>query len=83
VLGALRAKVAVRLLLLSTTNAQPPVPLQAPLQPLKVEPAFAVALRAMLVWEAKLAPQVLPQSIPVGAEATVPLPAPLLVTATV
>jgi hypothetical protein len=49
VVEVLVAKMAVRLVLLSTTRAQPPVPVQAPLQPVKVEPAAGVALRAMLV----------------------------------
>ncbi len=44
-------KVAVTLLLPLTTSAQLPVPVQAPLQPVKVEPAAGVALRATLVPE--------------------------------
>jgi hypothetical protein len=77
------AKVAVRLLAASTTRAQLPVPVQAPLQPVKAEPEAGVALRAMLIPDAKEALHVLPQSTPFGLEATVPLPVPALVTAAV
>jgi hypothetical protein len=83
VFDALRAKVAVRLLAPSTTRVQLPVPAHAPLQPVKVEPDAGLALRARLVPKAKEALQVLPQSIPLGLEDTVPAPVPALVTATV
>jgi hypothetical protein len=49
--GALRAKVAVALLLASRTTAQPPVPVQAPLQPVKVVPAAGAALSETVVPE--------------------------------
>ncbi|OGB95979.1 MAG: hypothetical protein A2Z31_02025 [candidate division NC10 bacterium RBG_16_65_8] len=78
-----RAKVAVTLLPESTTRVQLPVPVQAPLQPVKVEPEAGVALSAMLVPEVNEALQVLPQSTPPGLDATVPLPAPAVVTVTV
>jgi hypothetical protein len=42
-------KLAVTLLAPFTTSAQLPVPVQAPLQPTKVEPAAGVADRATLV----------------------------------
>jgi hypothetical protein len=83
VVGVLVAKVAVRLLLASTTRVQLPVPLHAPLHPVKVEPEVGVAERARLVPLAMLALQVLPQSTPLGLEATVPLPLPALPTVTV
>ncbi len=76
------AKVAVTLFAASTTRAQLPVPVHAPLQPLNVEPEAAVALNATLVPLLKLALQVLPQSMPVGEEVMLPLPAPALVTLT-
>jgi hypothetical protein len=79
----LRAKVAVRLVLALTTRAQVPVPVQPPLQPVKVEPVAAVALRARLVPLAALVLHVVPQLMPAGLEATVPLPAPALPTETV
>ncbi len=74
------ANVAVTLLAASSTTAHPPVPVQAPLQPVKVEPVAAVALRPTLVPLVKLALQVAPQLIPAGLEATVPVPVPALAT---
>ena len=80
----LRAKLAVRLALALTTSVQLPVPAQpAPLQPEKVEPAAGVALRAKLVPLAMLTLHVLPQSMPLGLDTTVPLPAPALLAVTV
>src|SRR5262252_506471 len=61
-------------------TVQVPVPVQAPLQPAKVEPLAAAAVRVTEVPLAKLALQVLPQLTPVGEEVTVPLPEPALVT---
>ena len=58
---------------------QVPVPVQAPLQPVKVEPAVAAAVRVTLVPLVKLVLQVLPQVIPLGDEVTVPDPVPALV----
>jgi hypothetical protein len=55
-------------------TVQAPVPVQAPLQPVKVAPVAGVAVRATLVPPVKLALQVAPQSIPLGLEAMVPLP---------
>jgi hypothetical protein len=80
VVGA--SNVAVRLVLACTTKAQFPVPIQGPLHPAKVEPVSGVAARATLVPLAILALQALPHVMAVGLEATVPLPVPLLVTAT-
>jgi hypothetical protein len=61
-------------------TVQAPVPAQAPLQPVKVEPVAGVAVRVRFVPEVKLALQVLPQSIPVGLEVTAPVPVPLFAT---
>ena len=57
-------------------TVQVPVPGQpvTPLQPVKIEPAAAVAVRVTEVL--KLAEQVKPQLIPAGALVTVPLPVP-------
>jgi hypothetical protein len=77
------ANVAVTLLAPLTTSVHVPVPVQAPPQPEKVEPEFGVALRARLVPLATFALQVLPQSMALGLEATVPPPLPFLLTATV
>jgi hypothetical protein len=60
-------------------TVQVPVPVQAPLQPVKVEPVDAVAVRVTLVPLVKVALQVAPQLTPVGLELTVPDPVPLFV----
>ena len=51
-----------------------------PVQPVKRESPFGVAVRVTTVPLVKLALQVLPQLIPAGLEVTVPVPVPLLVT---
>src|SRR5258706_3908322 len=58
---------------------QLPVPEQAPLQPVKVEPAFGVAMRVMTVFARRSEKQALPQSNPAGFEVTRPAPVPALV----
>lgn len=78
----LRVKVAVTLLAASTTSVQVPVPVQAPLQPAKEEPDAGDALSATLVPESKEALHALPQSTPLGLDATVPAPVPALLTVT-
>jgi hypothetical protein len=62
---------------------QLPVPVQAPLQPVKVDPPPAAALSVTTAPELKAKLHVLPQLIPAGALVTVPLPAPLLATVSV
>lgn len=52
-----------------------------PLQPAKVEPVAAAAVRVTKVPLLYIAEQVLPQLMPAGALVTIPLPVPLLVTA--
>lgn len=61
-------------------NAQLPVPEQAPLQPLNVEPDAGVAVMVTLVPWLNVDEHVLPQSMPAGVDVTVPVPAPDLVT---
>ena len=56
-----------------------PVPVQAPLQPVNVEPVAGVAVKVTDVPLANEAAHVAPQEIPVGALLTVPLPVPDLV----
>src|SRR5215468_2375766 len=73
-------KVAVTDCAADSETVQVPVPVQAPLQPEKVEPLAAVAVRVTEVPLAKLALHVLPQLMPAGEEVTVPLPEPALVT---
>ena len=48
--------------------------LQAPLQPLKPEPAAATAVSVTLVPSVKSAAQVAPQAMPAGLLVTVPVP---------
>jgi hypothetical protein len=65
--------------LISTT--QVPVPEQPlPVHPLKTELEFGVAVNVTLVPALKFAEQVGPQSIPAGAELTLPPPVPFTVT---
>jgi hypothetical protein len=59
------------------------VPEQAPPQPLNTDPAFAVGVRVTTEPLAKLAAQVAPQLIPVGALTTEPVPTPEVVTVSV
>ena len=56
------------------------LPLQAPLQPMKVDVLSGTALSVTLLPEAKLWAQSLPQLMPAGEELTVPVPLPLLLT---
>ncbi len=76
------SKVAVTVAAVLTT--QEPVPVHPlPLQPVKVDPPSAVAVSVTVVLLKKLALQIAPQSIPVGAEATFPVPSPPLRIVTV
>ena len=60
-------------------SVQLPVPEQAPLQPVKVDPAFGVAMRVMTVLASRSEKQALPQSNPSGDEVIRPFPLPALV----
>ncbi len=73
-------KVAVTALAALMVTLQVPVPLQAPLQPAKVDPADAVAVKVTSVPLAKLALQVLGQRMPAGLLLTEPDPVPAGVT---
>ena len=53
---------------------------QSPLQPVKVKPTSATAVRVTTVLSMKLAVHVRPQSIPAGVLVTVPLPMPVFPT---
>jgi hypothetical protein len=72
--------VAVTVVFAFASKVQVPTPLQVPLQPAKVEPAAAAAVRVTVLPLVKLADQVDPQAMPVGALVTVSLPAPGFVT---
>jgi hypothetical protein len=78
------AKVAVTVLAALIDRVQVLAePLQAPPQPVKVLPDAAAAVRVTLTPDEKLAEQVLPQEMPPTLLVTVPVPVPLLVTASV
>src|SRR5438270_7203177 len=72
--GAVDWNAAVTLALASSRSEQPAAPLHAPLQPAKVKPDAGVATSAICVPVGKVAWQVAPQSIPAGADLTVPEP---------
>ena len=72
----LLSKVAVTACAADMVTVQVPVPLQAPDQPVKLEPLAGVALSVTLAPETKLAVQVAPQSMPDGELETVPVPDP-------
>src|SRR5262245_15021462 len=73
-------KVAVTDIAALIVTVHVPVPVQAPLQPVKVAPAAGVAVSVTAVPLPKAAEQVLPQLMPAGALVTVPGPAPARVT---
>ena len=55
-------------------------PLQAPLQPVKLEPAAATAVSVTVAPFVKSLSQVMPQSMPAGLLVTEPLPVPAFAT---
>src|SRR5437879_9575658 len=69
------AKVAVTEVAALIVTVHVPVPVQAPLQPVKVEPAAGAAVRVTTVPVVKEVEQVAPQEIPAGELVTVPAPA--------
>jgi len=73
-----RVKVAVTDSAAVMVTVQAPVPVQAPLQPIKVEPVAAAAVKVTEVPSHMVSEQSEPQSIPVPD--TVPVPVPDLVT---
>src|SRR5881296_3542383 len=78
------AKVAVTVVAALRVTVQVPVPEQPPpLQPVKVEPATGAAVNVTAVPLAYVAEQIAPHEIPAGALVTVPVPAPVLPTASV
>ena len=70
-------KFAVSDWLLFSVMTQGAVPVQAPLQPMKVEPDSAVAVKVILLPAGKLAEQVVPQLMPAGVLIIVPEPSPV------
>ena len=59
---------------------QAPVPVQSPVQPVKVEPARPAAASVTTCPAAKVYVQVAPQLTPAGELVTVPVPVPVLAT---
>ena len=76
----MRLKVAVTLLTASIVTVQVPAPLHAPLQPVKVEVASAVAVSVTEAFSVYSALHVDPQLMPPVLEVTVPPPVPALAT---
>ena len=73
-------KVALTACTALIVTVQAPVPVQAPLHPVNVEPVAGVAVKVRVLPLENDATHVVPQEIPVGALVTVPLPVPDLVT---
>src|ERR1700730_9821262 len=74
------SNVAVTTTSVPSETTQLPLPEQAPPQPVKLEPVPAIASSSTLVPFGREALQFLPQSIPAGADATWPEPAPARTT---
>jgi hypothetical protein len=79
-LGDIRLKLAVTVRGPFIVTWQLPVPVQAPLQPVKVDPPLAVAVRVTGVPPGYAWEQSLPHAIPAGLEVTVPKPVPAFPT---
>ncbi len=71
---------AVTVLAALMLTVQVLVPVQAPLQPAKIESVSALAVRVTLVFSTYSSLQSLPQLMPAGLLVTVPLPVPALLT---
>ena len=78
------AKLAVMVVAALSVMVQVPVPEQPPpLQPVKMEPEAAVAVKVTAVPLENVAEHFLPQEIPLGELVTVPVPVPVLLTVSV
>jgi hypothetical protein len=77
-------KVAVTVVAAASATMHDAVPVQPPpLQPANTEPAVGEAVSVITVPALNCAPQVAPQLMPAGVDATVPAPRPALVTVSV
>jgi hypothetical protein len=74
------AKLAATVAAALMVTLQAPVPVHAPLQPVKVEPVPGVAVNTTIVPVVNEAAHVAPQAMPAGALVTAPVPVPDLVT---
>jgi hypothetical protein len=72
--------VAVTATAVFPATVQGPVPVHAPLQPVKVDPLAAVAVRVTDSPAAKVAVHVVPQLMPAGLLDTLPAPVPARLT---
>lgn len=80
--NASRVKVAPTAVAVIAGTTHAPLPVQAPLQPVKVEPGVAIGVNVTMVPRAKFAEHVAPQLMPAGDEVTKPLPVPSSMTDT-
>ncbi len=78
--GAMELKVAVTLAAAFIVTVHEPVPLQAPLQPARVDPLLAVGVSVTTVPDANGAEHVGAQLMPAGELVTDPVPVPALLT---
>ena len=78
--GAAAVNVAPTVAAAFMVTLQVDVPLQAPVQPAKVELAAGVGVSVTAVPAAKLAMHVVPQLMPAGVLVTLPVPVPEAVT---
>ena len=78
--GRMAVNTAVTAVSAFTVARHVPVPLQAPVQPSKVEPAAGVAVRVTAVPNGKARVQVAPHVMPAGLLVTAPVPVPLRAT---
>ena len=76
-------KVAVTARAALIVTLQVPVPVQLPLQPVKVEPAASATVKLTVAPLVNEAAHVVPQEMPAGALVTVPPPVPALVSVSV
>jgi len=81
--AAVRSKVTVTVDAAFTITTHAPVPVQAPLQLVKFEPAAGVAVSVTAVPGVTDCEQVVPQLMPAGLLVTVPVPVPFFVTVSV
>src|SRR5580765_5185039 len=78
-----RANVAVTDWSAFIVSVHGPIPEQAPDQPVNVEPTADIAVSVTVAPWSNACAQLAPQSIPVGPDAMIPLPAPALVAVNV
>jgi hypothetical protein len=78
-----RSKTAVTAAAAVSETVQLPLPVQAPVQALNLDPTAGCGVSVTLVFQSKVALQVVPQSTPPGALSTEPRPVPATPTVSV